>query len=203
MDVREDNKCGSTSSDPNVCHPQMLLSGIHRFPLKACGNDNRWLTGFTLVEILVVIVILGVLAGLMVPRFTGQGEKARVAEAIQVLSAMRRGALVYFNEYGSYPASFSEVSGVAVPRSGWIKLGLQSPYDTGAAAPPIIPATVYWLYSCNSDGLGIVCANRITTYRPPPNLSGSQFCLSVSGTWSGNGDYNPASVPPGRFSPTQ
>ena len=42
-------------------------------------------SGFTLIEILTVIVILGVLAGLAVPVYVGQVEKARGSEAIDHL----------------------------------------------------------------------------------------------------------------------
>jgi general secretion pathway protein G len=42
-------------------------------------------SGFTLVEVLVVVVILGLLAGLVVPRVVGRGEEAkRTAAAVQI-----------------------------------------------------------------------------------------------------------------------
>ncbi len=41
--------------------------------------------GFTLVEVLVVVVILGLLAALVVPRVVGRGEDAkRTAAAVQI-----------------------------------------------------------------------------------------------------------------------
>lgn len=46
--------------------------------------------GFTLVEILIVIVILAVLAGLILPRVLAQPERALVAEAVNFLGVMRR-----------------------------------------------------------------------------------------------------------------
>lgn len=50
------------------------------FPL-----DNQ--RGFTLIEILVVVVILGILAGIVVPRLLGEPEKARRTKAqIQIRS---------------------------------------------------------------------------------------------------------------------
>ncbi|MEA3487589.1 MAG: prepilin-type N-terminal cleavage/methylation domain-containing protein, partial [Thermodesulfobacteriota bacterium] len=38
--------------------------------------------GFTLIELMVVIVILGILAGLIVPRIMGRPEEAKRAKAI-------------------------------------------------------------------------------------------------------------------------
>ena len=47
-------------------------------------SDQR---GFTLIEILVVVVILGILAGIVVPRLLGEPEKARRTKAqIQIRS---------------------------------------------------------------------------------------------------------------------
>jgi len=43
--------------------------------------------GFTLIELMVVIVIIGVLASLAIPRFTDASNKAKVAEAPRVLAS--------------------------------------------------------------------------------------------------------------------
>ncbi len=51
--------------------------------------------GFTLLEVLIVIVILGVLAGLAVPVYKGQVEKSRKAEAIRFLDATRESEMRY------------------------------------------------------------------------------------------------------------
>jgi type IV pilus assembly protein PilA len=46
--------------------------------------------GFTLIEVLIVVVIIGVLAALIIPRFLTAPEKAIVAEANQLLGSLSR-----------------------------------------------------------------------------------------------------------------
>lgn len=51
---------------------------------------SRFNKGFTLIEIIIVIVIIGVLATLALPRITGQIESARGAEAMNYFGSIRR-----------------------------------------------------------------------------------------------------------------
>lgn len=61
--------------------------------------------GFTLIEIMVVVIILGLLAGLVLPRVLGQEEKARISAAKTQIRAIE-GALDSFKlDNGFYPAT--------------------------------------------------------------------------------------------------
>jgi prepilin-type N-terminal cleavage/methylation domain-containing protein len=58
--------------------------------------------GFTLVELAVVIVIIGVLAAFGVPRFLKSVERSKAAEAFGYLSAVRSSQERYIAQNGQY-----------------------------------------------------------------------------------------------------
>jgi len=57
--------------------------------------------GFTLIELMVVIVIIGVLASLAIPRFTEASAKAKAAEAPRVLASYESATLAALAELSS------------------------------------------------------------------------------------------------------
>jgi general secretion pathway protein G len=61
--------------------------------------------GFTLVELLLVLVILATLAALVLPKFTGRTEQARLTAAETQISTFGTALDAYEVDTGSYPGS--------------------------------------------------------------------------------------------------
>jgi general secretion pathway protein G len=61
--------------------------------------------GFTLVEVMVVVVILGVLAMLIVPRVVGRTDDARAAAARHDIAALAQTLKLYRLDNGRYPTN--------------------------------------------------------------------------------------------------
>ena len=59
--------------------------------------------GFTLIELMVVIVILGILAGLIVPRIMGRPEQAKQVKAKIQIESLETALKLYKLDNGNYP----------------------------------------------------------------------------------------------------
>lgn len=65
-------------------------------------RNNR---GFTLIEVLVVIVILGLIAGLIIPRITGRVDEAKVETTKIQMKAVKDALEQYKLDNGIYPTT--------------------------------------------------------------------------------------------------
>jgi general secretion pathway protein G len=63
----------------------------------------RCACAFTLVEILIVVVILGILSGLVVPSFVKAGEDAKITATVDQLEKLRRAIGVYYVRNAAWP----------------------------------------------------------------------------------------------------
>jgi general secretion pathway protein G len=68
-------------------------------------NRTRRLRGFTLIEIMVVITILGILAALIVPRVVGRTDDAKIAAAKQDIASIMQALKLYRLDNSRYPTT--------------------------------------------------------------------------------------------------
>ena len=129
---------------------------------------NRKQQGFTLIEVLIVVVIIGVLAALIIPRFLTAPEKAIVAEANQTLGSLIRGQQGVMDMGGSF------VAGSPLTTANWQSLGMNVPV-----------ASSKFTYGCTSP----TCSATRTV-----NSTASTAALNASTQgWTCSGAYTPMS----------
>lgn len=97
--------------------------------------------GFTITELMIAIVIIGVLATLAIPGFTAYIHKSRVTEATTFLGEIKQRQESYRDEFGRY---------CAVNGSGW---GTYNPTTIPGADPVAwTPTTAWSLLGAAPDG---------------------------------------------------
>ena len=121
--------------------------------------------GFTLVEIMLVVIIIGVLAAMVVPRFAGRTEQAKIARAKADVAAISLGVDLYELDLGRYPGGLTELVAKDPPasltddqkaqwRGPYLKKGL--PHDPWGREYQFSAESQhqqdYDLYSFGSDG---------------------------------------------------
>jgi general secretion pathway protein G len=82
------------------------------------GRCARRLRGFTLVEIMVVVVILGILAVLIVPRVVGRTDEARTVAAKQDVAAIMQALKLYRLDNGRYPTTEQGIAALVTKPQG-------------------------------------------------------------------------------------
>lgn len=114
--------------------------------------------GFTTIELLIGVAIVGIMATLAVPTFKSYVYRGRVTEAVTVLNEIKVRQEAYRGRFGNYaavsgtdwgvytPTNIPGANAVAWPSSpGWEMLGLSSPgsvrfrYATVAGQPGTAP----------------------------------------------------------------
>ena len=132
--------------------------------------------GFTLIEILMVVVIIGVLASLVLPRYFGQTERAVVGEAVAHLSAIRQAEEAFRLENGSYTQDLD-------------LLDIDVPHLDGTHAPSSTDKFVYQILSADAVSFAAEASRR--NVDNPSNCDRKTIVLTNGGLFSGTHPFGP------------
>ena len=71
--------------------------------------------GFSLVELIIVVAILGIMAAIVVPQFQGNSTEARVAVAKEGLRILRSSIEIYAAQHGGVPPGYENDNSQTAP----------------------------------------------------------------------------------------
>ena len=123
--------------------------------------------GFTLLELIIVIIILGVLATLGFTQYVKVVEKGRSAEAKAILGDIRTGQMAYHLEHNAFAASLA---------------------DLPVSAPTVATTTHYFIYG--ATGTTATATRLIAGGKLPTGTVAYTVTIDYqNGTFSGSAGY--------------
>lgn len=140
-------------------------------------------SGFTIVELLIVIVVIGILAALVVTTFAGIQKKARNTERETDIKAIHGQLEAFFSQNSSYPtlAQLNDATWRSTNMKSLDAEALKDPKaQTGQTTPAASPSATQYGYAVTGDAGATCDGTNCTTYTLTANLEGANAFVKTN-----------------------
>lgn len=127
-------------------------------------NKQKKQKGFTLIELMIVVAIIGVLSAVAIPAYKDYVKKSEVASAVATMKSLITPAELYYQENGDITTSTnlgdlgissgSTSLGTLAPKAGQIELSLTN--ISGAKITITRDANAGWICDATGDAADLV-----------------------------------------------
>ncbi|UZP75405.1 pilin [Candidatus Paraluminiphilus aquimaris] len=135
--------------------------------------------GFTLIELMIVVAIIGILAAVALPAYNDYTARARVAEAASVAQGYKTAFAEYYATYGSWPATLAAANMATIATTAVASVATTNGEGT---------------VEVSMNGINGITAGSYLTYDPTVSDGGVVWSCTAALTASSYGPTNATDI---------
>jgi prepilin-type N-terminal cleavage/methylation domain-containing protein len=131
---------------------------------------RKW-KGFTLIELIIVIIVIGILAAVAVPQYLTATERAQAGKARSNIGLIAQAEKIYRAEMDTYIIVANDAANATL--GNFVELNA-------------VDADTNWSYTVAAGGSGITTSFTVSATRTSGSNNGETLTLDELGAWGGN-----------------